>query len=249
MFSKIKDIYCNTLTEKDKFWTRRISRPLSSIIVYLIKNTAITPNQITISSYLITIISGFVFVFCRTYGGLIAATLIYQLAFVLDCADGQLARIKNIQSKIGDSLDSLFDGAKALIILTAVSLRLFFIHQNSLYLILGIGGLLLVATSLMLTRFTRTEEYLESAERIKNYKSQNSGGRSGERISSPFVSSAQTAIKMLEKIGKFLIHYPSYIIYFALMNKMEWFLCIYAGVYVLCTLRILLLTTLTVIKT
>jgi hypothetical protein len=56
--------------------------------------------------------------------GLIAAALVLHLAFVLDCVDGQLARIKGLSSPVGAYLDFLVDELKAVLLIACCAGRL-----------------------------------------------------------------------------------------------------------------------------
>lgn len=226
MLNQIKKIYSSTLTQKDYLWDKIIGRPISSVIVYFILPLRITPNQVSVISYLIAGLAGVAFVSCRGYLGLMLATILLYIAYILDCADGQLARIKNMQSEAGHLLDCLIDAAKALIVVCAVSLRIYFIRGEAFYLILGILGMLLVGTSVLLTEFSRRQEYLKI-----------SGIRNDTAVYTD--NKASFLVTIPERIGKFFIYYPAYLLFFSLIDRMDLFLYIYITTYALYFLRIL----------
>jgi phosphatidylglycerophosphate synthase len=85
-----------------------IFRPLAFLFVKSIYRTDITPNRITLISMLTGIFSGVMF----AIGGstsMIVGGLLLGLATIFDCADGQLARLKNNGTAFGRILDGVVD--------------------------------------------------------------------------------------------------------------------------------------------
>lgn len=83
-------------------------RPLAFIFVKLIVGTNLTPNQITTTALLFGIVGSVLFYY-NTATALFAAAILFIIYDVLDCADGQLARIKKNGTPIGRVLDGLAD--------------------------------------------------------------------------------------------------------------------------------------------
>ena len=81
-----------------------LGRPVSRLISRLIIGTAITPNQVTIASG----ISALVGAFLLTHSLILGAAL-YWFSFVLDCVDGELARLRFQGSRTGQWLDTIAD--------------------------------------------------------------------------------------------------------------------------------------------
>jgi CDP-L-myo-inositol myo-inositolphosphotransferase len=91
--------------DKDGFISRHINRKLSLPITRLLAPTQATPNQITVLSFLISILSAFCFALGLPWaGGLLA-----QFSSILDGVDGEIARLKWMQSAYGELFDSLLD--------------------------------------------------------------------------------------------------------------------------------------------
>lgn len=92
-------------------WTNFLYYPLSIRLVYLIRQTRISPNALTISSLIIALCGCIGF---ATGGrawelwGLLAV----QISYVVDCADGQLARYKKQFSPVGGWIDQVADRIK-----------------------------------------------------------------------------------------------------------------------------------------
>lgn len=83
-------------------------RPLSFLFVKLIYSTNITPNQISVFSMLFGILAGVSFAF-GTPQSFVLAGLALLISNVLDCADGQLARLKKNGTGIGRIIDGFID--------------------------------------------------------------------------------------------------------------------------------------------
>lgn len=85
------------------------NRPLADIMVrFLAKHTPVTPNQVTFAAIVVGVIGGVLF----TPGvnpWLFAGALVFQLSQILDCVDGQLARLTGKSSDFGRLLDGAGD--------------------------------------------------------------------------------------------------------------------------------------------
>lgn len=80
--------------------------PVAAKIVSLLKNTPITPNQVTYTSVLFGLISAW----CYSKGELswfVVAGVLLEISIILDCVDGQLARAKNCSTDWGRLLDGI----------------------------------------------------------------------------------------------------------------------------------------------
>jgi hypothetical protein len=98
-------------TFKEKSWWAMIANLTpSKYVTYFIANyTSLTPNQVTLISFILAIISGVAFWF----GYFILGAFLYQLSYIFDIVDGSLARIKKISSAYGAFLDVFTDWIKA----------------------------------------------------------------------------------------------------------------------------------------
>ncbi len=83
-------------------------RPLAFLFVKSILRTSITPNQITVVSMLFGI-AGAVAIGLGTAQAALLAALLLIIYDVLDCSDGQLARLKKNGTKAGRILDGVAD--------------------------------------------------------------------------------------------------------------------------------------------
>ena len=87
------------------WWALPFILPLSRrLVVYVVNHTRITPNQITFTAMALRLLTACFFAQDQRWG-LIAGAVTYHLAFVCDCADGTIARIKKQTSELGRYLD------------------------------------------------------------------------------------------------------------------------------------------------
>lgn len=122
---------------------RRISRPIAR---FLSKYKSVTPNHITIISFLFCIFSSLAFIlFQPLIGGILA-----QVSSILDGVDGDLAILTNRTTKFGSFLDSTLDRYGDILIIIGMTYYAFMLFPDILTVffgILAISGSLMVSYS------------------------------------------------------------------------------------------------------
>jgi phosphatidylglycerophosphate synthase len=104
------------------FCARVFSHRLGSVLAYLALRAGLSPNQVTIAGLLIMLVANACLAWSSGYDGLLLAALVlYQLGFGLDCADGQLARGTQRCSSYGAWLDVTADHIRNIGILLALA--------------------------------------------------------------------------------------------------------------------------------
>ena len=98
-------------------------RPIAFRIARVLSHTFVTPNMVTIFSIFVGAGTGFMFYFDRLVINLIGIFLLIT-ANILDCVDGQLARLTGIKSKIGRILDGIAGDIWFFLIYLCLALRL-----------------------------------------------------------------------------------------------------------------------------
>ncbi|MDR1676433.1 MAG: CDP-alcohol phosphatidyltransferase family protein [Tannerella sp.] len=98
-------------------------RPVGYRLACAFRNTKITPNMVTVVSIFVGAGSGYLFYFNRWTCSL-AGILLMILANVLDCVDGQLARLTGRKSEIGRILDGVASDIWFTLIYVAFALQL-----------------------------------------------------------------------------------------------------------------------------
>ncbi|MGE0327412.1 MAG: CDP-alcohol phosphatidyltransferase family protein [Polyangiaceae bacterium] len=196
--SSVVEIYQRTKKVPDLFWNRFVCRPVAAVVVKLLERTPVTPNQVTLAAFAVACVATAVLTLWPGYWGLLAGVVIYEASYVLDCADGMLARLRGIASKQGHLLDFLMDEIKAFMILGAVGVRLYLEGKQPLFLLLTVGGLVVLATGIAVTTFQRRPEI---------------AGDPAPAASGPTKpkSLVQQLIGIPMGVAKLLVHYPSYI--------------------------------------
>ena len=85
---------------------RYFHNPIAAQIVNVFKNTWVTPDQVTYTSIFIGLISAYIFSLGTPWSFFLAG-IVLELVLILDCVDGQLARVKKCASDLGRLLDGI----------------------------------------------------------------------------------------------------------------------------------------------
>ncbi len=98
-----------------------IYRPLGFLVALPLYYTSVIPNAVTWMSALAGV-AGAVFIYLGTYNALVIGAWLYAFSNVLDCTDGQLARMKQHFSRYGRIYDGVADYIVGLAIFVAIGL-------------------------------------------------------------------------------------------------------------------------------
>ena len=116
----------------DRLITRFISRQLTRVLL----KTSLTPNQITFLSLLIGLGSAWCFYQGTFFSGITGALLLLVSAWV-DCTDGEIARLKFMETSWGARFDIYCDNIVHFSVFFSIGMGLFFATGNSLYILYG----------------------------------------------------------------------------------------------------------------
>ena len=116
----------------DRYFNRKCSRPLTQLFL----KTPITPNAITLLAMCIGLVAAAAFAYGGYAAGIIGA-LLFQFSSVVDCCDGEVARIKHLESPFGDRLDVLADNVVHVAIVAGITWTAYR-EEGSIYLVLGL---------------------------------------------------------------------------------------------------------------
>lgn len=108
-------------------------RPLGFKIARRLQHTGVTPNAITIISIFVGISAGVMWYFPYHLGLAVMGILALVTANILDCVDGQLARLTGISSEIGRILDGFAGDLWFLTIYIAFAQRLAMQYSGDLF--------------------------------------------------------------------------------------------------------------------
>jgi phosphatidylglycerophosphate synthase len=116
----------------DRFLYRPLGRYLSKILI----RTPFSPNQVSIVSTLVGILSGWFF----AGGYFISGALLLQLSAIIDCVDGDLARVLYRESRLGKWLDLVGDQFVHVAVFAGIGFGLSWRYPASPALALGISA-------------------------------------------------------------------------------------------------------------
>jgi phosphatidylserine synthase len=140
------------------FVARRFNKPLSVRLTrHWLVGTSITPNQITLVAAAIGLVGCALIAlggYIATVGGMLCA----HVQSVLDGCDGELARVRFQQSKLGAWLDTFVDDVLNVLMTVAIGFGLWRAGTGTWALAGGLaGGAMLVASNLIIMRDMRRQ--------------------------------------------------------------------------------------------
>ncbi|HLP17125.1 MAG TPA: CDP-alcohol phosphatidyltransferase family protein [Bacteroidota bacterium] len=109
--------------ESEEVFDLVIYRPLAFLFVKATYSTSLTPNQVSVMAMVIGVVGG-VFFGCGTPVCLTLGAVCYFLSNVLDCADGQIARLKHNGSRIGRIVDGFIDYVVSIAVFLGIAISL-----------------------------------------------------------------------------------------------------------------------------
>ena len=190
----------------------------------MLRGTPITPNQVSFLAIAIAAASCGVLIGWRDFTGLLVAGLGLQLAYVVDCVDGQLARVKQQSSPVGALLDFMLDEVKAFMVIGSAAARLYLQTSDARWLLIGLAGLFVAATGITLTTFMRRPEYLEATGAPPIAPATERAG---------FLPTSLSPVALVEALGKYVLHYPSWFLFVCAFNRLDIFVYAYLGAHLL----------------
>ena len=118
-----------------------IYRPMGFFLVKAVQRTSVTPNQLTLTALLFGVLAGLSFA-AGPGVAFVAGGIFYFLFNVLDCSDGQLARIKHNGTPAGRIIDGVADYIAGLAVLFGLGIGFTSGFQNPWlwWLLLLAGG-------------------------------------------------------------------------------------------------------------
>jgi phosphatidylglycerophosphate synthase len=117
-----------------------IINPINLILVRKIAKTPITPNQLTLISFVITMAASGCFI-STNHIIQITGGILLLLGYLIDCLDGDLARLKGLKSPLGAMLDPIMDRCGEMVIICGIALGGWRATSSTLWLV---GGMLLL---------------------------------------------------------------------------------------------------------
>jgi len=184
----------------DRYFNRKVSRWFTRLFLAM----GLSPNSITVFAGFIGLVAAAGFGM-GTYSAGIVAALLFQLAAVIDCCDGEVARLTFTESPFGAWLDIVLDNIVHMAIFTGIAVGLYTTHmgQANAWVPLALGAAAVFGNGLSFL-------LVEKAQKIKTV--------SGWRIP----VHAAWADVMLKNVAS--RDFSAALLGFALFDQLYWFL-------------------------
>ena len=131
-------LWASLSSSADGIVDRLLYRPLGRYLSKILIRTPFSPNQVSIVSTLVGILSGWLF----AEGHFISGALLLQLSAIIDCVDGDLARVLYRESRLGKWLDLVGDQFVHVAVFAGIGFGLSWRYPASPALALGISAVL-----------------------------------------------------------------------------------------------------------
>lgn len=128
----------NLLKNVDTWSTIFLFDPIAIPLTKVVARTKITPNQISVFRLFPSVLAAVFFLSDRRDLQILGAITVY-LAFLMDCVDGKLARLKQIESEFGRRTDYFCDSFGKLIALLSLTYSQFYVCGGTEVFIFGMG--------------------------------------------------------------------------------------------------------------
>ena len=231
MWQTLRKVYLSSRKPTDSVFNTWVARPLATPLVIFFEKVGVTPNQVSLMGLMSMISAALIWssiawldqpMVSFNFHLWIGLALV-ELAYLFDCADGQLARRTNRSSKLGAEFDFLVDELKAYLLLLSLSLFWWASQDRIVDALLWAGvGLASLSIALSLTRFVRTEVV-------------QADGMVGEQTHGD--SAAQPTEKSLMwwviRPARLVTQYPQSLPFFIIFEAVDLFVMLYASLHAL----------------
>jgi len=146
-------------------WFQRVvNRRLSTWTTRRLVFTPITPNQVTAASLAVGLLAAACFL-PDSFGWSLFGWFLFQSSYVLDCVDGEIARLKMQESALGAWVDSMADNVVQAAILFFLGVRLERSTGHWGFLALGMTGAAgILITGVVVTHYLVRDRSLQLAD-------------------------------------------------------------------------------------
>jgi len=134
--------------DSDGLVARYLNRPLSTTLSSLLVRTRVTPNQVSVSTFLMSALAG-VFAAMGGYVNFLLAGLLFHAASVVDGVDGEIAKLKFLSSQEGEWVDTVCDNLGYLAFLAGLITGVHRAGLPDVYLMTGLLGFAAAAGSIL----------------------------------------------------------------------------------------------------
>jgi phosphatidylglycerophosphate synthase len=123
--------------DTDGFLARMLDRKVSRVITRRLVNTDLTPNQITSAAFALGLLSAWLLM-QPSYWSRVSGAMLLLVSTTIDGCDGELARLKFLESDFGAKFDLLADNLVHLLLFPGIAVSLYRETQDPLYVTLAL---------------------------------------------------------------------------------------------------------------
>ena len=153
-------LWASLTSNADGIVDRFLNRPLGRYVSKILIHAPFSPNQVSIASTLVGILSGWFF----AGGYFISGAFLLQISAIIDCVDGDLARVLYKESRLGKWLDLVGDQFVHIAVFAGIGFGLARSDPASPALALGISAVLGVIISFaVIVRFMQRKSHPKSS--------------------------------------------------------------------------------------
>ena len=116
--------------------SRHLNRSISTRISKYLLKTNITPNQISLFSFIFSMV-GALFFFFGGYANLLIGGILAQISSIIDGCDGEIARLKFQTSEFGGWYDAVLDRYADAFLLFGLTYYTYILEENLIYIFIG----------------------------------------------------------------------------------------------------------------
>jgi phosphatidylglycerophosphate synthase len=133
--------------ETDGFLSRVLDRKVSRVLTRYLAGTTITPNQVTLFSFVLGLLSAWLLA-VPDYWTRVGGAALLLVSTTIDGCDGELARLKYLESDFGAKFDLIADNIVHLLLFPGIAVGLYRETHNALYVSLAVVTLVGVLCSM-----------------------------------------------------------------------------------------------------
>ena len=126
--------------------SKYLNRPLSTRISGCLVKTSLTPNHISVVSFVLSFLAAGLFA-AGGYLTLLAGGMLAQFASVIDGCDGEVARLKYLESSFGGWFDAVLDRYADAFLLFGLTWHVYVVIPDAR--ILGVGFMAIIGTFML----------------------------------------------------------------------------------------------------
>jgi len=218
-YSKIRKATVD-FNRNDSFFGKVFGHPFSLVLVAMVEKTFITPNMLTFISLCFSLFGAYSVAFIPGHMGLVIAAISLHVAYIFDCADGQLARWRGKGSDFGAYFDVMSDQLQHRLVIIAIAVR-YMDDMNVIWLAFA---------ALSIITFTAHENLLQKLIKKNNTKIQEKRDAFVQGDKKSFIKKAGAwfianfAAYYIYMLIFFLINRPLWLLYYIIIYNSLWFI-------------------------